>query len=78
LFLHCARAGSQIRGDAAGGAGEGQDAHDDQQHRADLHRVAHHILVGLEEIQHRAGEESHCQEGQYEAQGVHADQQKSR
>ncbi|CAN4070864.1 Zinc ribbon domain-containing protein, partial [Dysosmobacter welbionis] len=65
LFLHRAGAGSQICGDAAGGAGEGQDAHDDQQHRADLHRVAHHILVGLEEIQHRAGEESHCQEGQY-------------
>ena len=50
LFLHRAGAGSQICGDAAGGAGEGQDAHDDQQHRADLHRVAHHILVGLEEM----------------------------
>ena len=34
--------------------------------------------MGLEEVQHRAGEEPHRQEGQHEAQGVHADQQESR
>ena len=75
--VRCPAKARQIAGNAVHETGQGHNAHENKQRRADFYRVAHDALVLFKELQHRAGKKADRQKRKHKAGRINGDQQES-